>query len=216
MDLSDGSVDDGSAARWLIGEGAAAGIQRPMKDPTIYQDPDSTCSSYYFVGTADAGGVHINSGIINKLVYLLVDGGTHNELTVSAMGIPLVADLLYECQTNLLVPGSDFTDFYNAMTQAAINLGLDATQRENIDQAMRSVHLHPDVNCQATPAPPVNDEWGDAVAITYGQITGYTEAGSLSNAPTCASPIDLSALSGLVTLDFRYHLQTDGGRSETS
>ena len=54
-----------------------------MSDPTKYGDPDHYSKRY--TGTSDNGGVHTNSGIINK-AYLLANGGTHYGVTVNGIG----------------------------------------------------------------------------------------------------------------------------------
>lgn len=59
------------------------------------------------------------------------------------MGISIVADLFYHCQVNLLTSTSDYEDLYAHMTQAAINLGLTTTQRNNINAAMLAVEIDP-------------------------------------------------------------------------
>ena len=186
IDLTNGAGNDSGPARWLIAEDASIGVLRDMSDPPAFGDPDSTCSELYFSGLGDSGGVHINSGILNKLAYLLVDGDTFNGYTITGMGIPLVADLFYEIQTQLLVPGSNFVDVYHAMDQAAVNLGLDPSERANVDDAMRAVEIDPDGNCHPPPPPPINDECAGALPITYGEMIGYTEEGTLSAAPSCA------------------------------
>ena len=55
-----------------------------MSDPTKYGDPDHYSKRY--TGTGDNGGVHTNSGIINKAAYLLANGGTHYGVTVNGIG----------------------------------------------------------------------------------------------------------------------------------
>jgi hypothetical protein len=79
-------------------------------------------SANYWTGSADEGGVHSNSGINNKAVYLMVDGGTFNGKTVTGIGIDKVAKVYYEVQTNLLTSASDYLDLYNALYQGCQNL----------------------------------------------------------------------------------------------
>ena len=55
-----------------------------MSDPAKYGDPDHYSKRY--TGTSDNGGVHTNSGIINKQAYLLANGGTHSGVTVTGIG----------------------------------------------------------------------------------------------------------------------------------
>ena len=57
-----------------------------MANPPAFGDPDRMTSADYYTGTADSGGVHTNSGVNNKAVFLMVDGGTFNGRTVAALG----------------------------------------------------------------------------------------------------------------------------------
>ena len=69
-------------ADYLMGEdafkalraGSQSGI-RSMQSPTQYGHPDHY--SVRYTGTADNGGVHINSGIPNHVFYLAIEGGSH-------------------------------------------------------------------------------------------------------------------------------------------
>ncbi|MCA1624868.1 MAG: M4 family metallopeptidase [Acidobacteria bacterium] len=86
-----------TADTWKIGEQAytpstAGDALRYMDNPhaksgggyTADDDPDHYAERY--TGTADNGGVHINSGIGNKAFYMVAAGGTHHRsgVTVSA------------------------------------------------------------------------------------------------------------------------------------
>lgn len=124
VDLTNGTGTDDAASRWLLGEDATiiGGAIRSMSDPTIYGDPDKMSSINYRTDSGDGGGVHTNSGINNKAVYLMVDGGTFNGRTVTGLGIDKVARIYYEVQTNLLTSGSDYLDLYNALYQGCQNL----------------------------------------------------------------------------------------------
>ena len=73
--------------RWRIGEDVASWTgnnRRSMSDPPLFLDPDRISSTYYVqpvttpTNANDRGGVHTNSGIINKLAYLLTDGDSFN------------------------------------------------------------------------------------------------------------------------------------------
>jgi len=120
---------------------------RKMSDPPWNAQPDRLGSPFYFQpvpnpdDTNDQGGVHTNSGIINKLAYLLTDGGTFNGYTVSSTGLARVIDVLYEVQTNLLVSGAYYYDFYGAIVQAAINRGWSITERNNLARACLAVEI---------------------------------------------------------------------------
>lgn len=142
IDLTNGAGDDSAAVRWIIGEDLPpTGPRRNMADPTAFGDPDRMGSQHFYTGPIDDGGVHTNSGVGNKLAYLLTDGGTFNGFTIDGLGISLAADLMYECQTNLLSPSANYFDLYDAIVQASVNLGFTAGQRLDVDNAGRAVEI---------------------------------------------------------------------------
>src|SRR5687768_800370 len=122
-DQTNGQGNDTAGVKWQMGEDVSGlGTFRDMSDPTALGDPDKMSSLYYFFDEDDSGGVHHNSGINNKAMYLLVDGGTFNGKTVTALGWDKTAAIYYEAQTNLLISGSDYSDLYNILQQACSNL----------------------------------------------------------------------------------------------
>ncbi len=133
VDLTNTGGNDSPSVRWLLGEDI--GAIRNMADPTQFQDPDSKCSPFWYAGSGDNGGVHTNSGVGNKLCYLLTDGDIFKDVEIQGMGISAAAELFYEVQTNLLIPASDYADLHIAVTQAAINLGWTQQERLNLEYA---------------------------------------------------------------------------------
>ncbi|HAV62731.1 MAG TPA: hypothetical protein DCY13_10230, partial [Verrucomicrobiales bacterium] len=111
IDLTNGAGTDTAGVRWDMGEDLPNGRLRSMSDPTARNDPDRLGSPLYVAPVAnpnggdDFGGVHSNSGVNNKLAFLLVDGDTFNGQTVTGMGIAPVADLYYQANANLLTSG---------------------------------------------------------------------------------------------------------------
>jgi Zn-dependent metalloprotease len=148
IDLSNSIGNDSPAVRWQIGEDLTAigGTIRDMKNPPAYECPDTMSSSYYYNGTADYGGVHTNSGVGNKLCYLLTDGDTFNGYTVTGFGIDKAAQLFYECQTHLLNSGSDYEDLYFTLLNAADNLGFSQNDKDNIENACAAVEIKTSYN----------------------------------------------------------------------
>ena len=158
FDLTNGVGNDGADVRWKIGEELPTGAVRDMADPTLFNDPDSMWSSLYEDGLDDAmqvvdsGGVHSNSGVSNKAAYLMTDGGTFNNITVTGMGIEKVARLYYEVLTNMLTSGSDYLDLYDALYQACSNMvgsnGFNNLHCQEVREATQAVrmHLQPIVN----------------------------------------------------------------------
>lgn len=141
IDLINGAGNDAPAVRWLMGEDLPIGAIRNMANPPDYGDPDRMGSPYYSANIGDVGGVHYNSGVANKLCYLLTDGASFNGRTVTGMGMSRIADLFYECQTNLLTSASDYQDLYIALLQAADNLGFTQAEKNNLVEACLAVEL---------------------------------------------------------------------------
>ncbi len=129
VDQTNGRGTDTPEVRWLIGEDVPGmGAIRNMADPTQdldgdgYADPDRMTSPHYWIESSDSGGVHINSGVNNKAVFLMTDGDHFNGKEVEGIGMEKVAKIYYEVQTNLLTSGSDYFDLYHALQQACANL----------------------------------------------------------------------------------------------
>jgi Zn-dependent metalloprotease len=153
-----GGFDDPSL-RWLIGEALPDYTLRSMSDPPAYGNPDRLGSTLVTPPPAtpsqwnDYGGVHNNSGINNKLCYLLTDGGSFNGQAITGKGIAAVANLYYEVNANLLTPAADWVDLFNALMQAALNLGWSAADRENLRNACTAVEIGIYVVDQASTCP---------------------------------------------------------------
>jgi hypothetical protein len=90
----------------------------------------------------DDGGVHNNSGVGNKLCFLLCDGGTFNGFPINPLGNANTLELFYEVNSNLLTPASDWLDLNFAMRQAAINLGYFSLSRDNVGYACDAVEIN--------------------------------------------------------------------------
>jgi hypothetical protein len=134
--------------RWNLGENLPIyGTLRNMADPTIYGDPDRMGSDKFYTGSGDNGGVHINSGVNNKAAYLMVDGGTFNGKTVTAIGMTKAAKIYYHAQTNLLTSSSDYLDLYIALNQACQNLvgtaaGITSSDCVSVQNATQAVEMN--------------------------------------------------------------------------
>lgn len=121
-----------SADTWKIGEdaytpGTAGDALRYMNDPhlapnsgyTANDDPDHYSERY--TGSADSGGVHINSGIGNKVFYLAAVGGTHHfsGVTVTGMGTTDAARVWYRALTSYMTSSTNFSGARTATISAA-------------------------------------------------------------------------------------------------
>lgn len=123
-----------SADTWKIGEGAytpatAGDALRYMNEPhlkaggsyTPNDDPDHYSERY--TGTADNGGVHINSGIGNKAFYLVAKGGTHsNGGSMVGIGADKAAAIWYRALTAYMTSSTNFRGARTATLNAAAAL----------------------------------------------------------------------------------------------
>lgn len=90
-----GALHDGN---WTVGEANGNAFRSLMDPPSINNDPDHYSNYVPRPGDAanDFGGVHTNSGILNKAAYLLTIGDTHpNGITVEGIGPDKVGRLMY-------------------------------------------------------------------------------------------------------------------------
>jgi Zn-dependent metalloprotease len=122
---------------WMIGEGLPGAANAPLRDmanphlksaagtskfnpgagwssandgqPDHWKDyvkrNTALCSQLYL---EDNGCVHINSGILNKMAYLIAEGGTHGDTTITGIGKAKLGRVAYRTLTVNLNSGSGF------------------------------------------------------------------------------------------------------------
>lgn len=133
-------------ADYLIGEdiytpSVSGDALRSMSNPTLYGDPDHYSKRY--TGTSDNGGVHTNSGIINKAAYLIAVGGTHYGVTVSGIGPDKLAAIVYRANTVYLTSNSSFSQARAAFIQSASDLyGTSSTAKTTVTNAFTAVGIN--------------------------------------------------------------------------
>ncbi len=114
-----------NSLRWLSGEDdpAFGGAIRDMWNPNCYGDPGKVSDTAQYVCTEDDnGGVHTNSGIPNHEFSLLVDGGTYNGVTVTALGLTKATHLFWHAMITYQGPTSNFFDHADSMEQSCFDL----------------------------------------------------------------------------------------------
>ncbi len=146
-DQTNGLGTDTAGVKWQIGEDISdLGTIRNMSDPAAFGDPDKMSSANYDESEEDNGGVHHNSGVNSKAVFLMVDGGSFNGKTVTALGWTKTAAIYYEVNTNLLSSGADYSDLYYALQQACTNLigqkGITAGDCTEVKDAVDAVEMN--------------------------------------------------------------------------
>jgi thermolysin len=119
---------------------------RSMSDPAAHGDPDHY--SRRFTGTADNGGVHINSGIPNHAFYLAIEGGTNRTSGLSVQGVGAanreqIERVFYRAFTQLLPANATFSVARAATIQAARDLfGQNSAAERAVTQAWTAVGVN--------------------------------------------------------------------------
>ncbi|PLT28898.1 M4 family metallopeptidase [Peribacillus deserti] len=114
---------------------------RSMSNPAAYGDPDHYSKRY--TGTADNGGVHTNSGIINKAAYLIAAGGTHYGVTVQGIGVDKLGAIFYRANTIYLTSSSTFSQAKAALVQSAADLyGASSAEKTSVTNAFNAVGVN--------------------------------------------------------------------------
>lgn len=127
----------GSGIRWQMGEDATSfgGAIRDMYSPECYNDPSARNSGDYWCNTGDNGGVHINSGLVNRTYSLLVDGGTLNGTTVAAIGMTKALHIFFHAADNYMGRVTDFSAWAVMLEQSTQDLtGVNLTALTLLDQ----------------------------------------------------------------------------------
>jgi bacillolysin len=139
--------NDSPGVAWQMGEDVSGlGAIRDLREPPLFDQPDKMSSTFYTQDIFDNGGVHTNSGINNKAGYLMVNGGTFNGKTVSALGWEKTAAIYYKVNTDLLVSGADYSDLYFALQTACSSLigqkGITAANCVEVRDAIDAVEMN--------------------------------------------------------------------------
>ena len=133
---------------WKVGEdcwtpATAGDALRYMDNPhlasnsgfTADDDPDHYSERY--TGGGDNGGVHINSGIPNKVFYLLAAGGTHHRGgSMTGIGVGDAERIWYKALSTYMTSSTNFAGARTATLNAATALfGSNSTQANAVAQA---------------------------------------------------------------------------------
>jgi Zn-dependent metalloprotease len=129
---------------------------RNMEDPHKEGDPCHYTERY--TGTSDNGGVHINSGIMNKVFMLLAfavtNGRNHkdvelngaNATTVNAIGLADAAKIAYDADTKYCTASDTYARVANAwMNAAKARYGAGTVQAQQTFNAWKASGVTPTV-----------------------------------------------------------------------
>jgi thermolysin len=163
---------------WLMGEnGTTSGTGfRSMQSPTAYGDPDTYGGSNWVnvIGCTpsdfnDYCGVHTNSGVGNKWFYLLSDGGTHNGVTVTGLGVANAIDIAYRANMFYWTEFSTYSEAAYGTVTAADDLDGTGAWAEQVRNAWEAVGV-------AMPAPQLVFSYPGGIPslLTPGEETTFT------------------------------------------
>lgn len=137
-------------ADYIMGEDISRALQagaidgdRSLENPALYGDPDHYSRRY--IGTADNGGVHTNSGIANHAFYLAIEGGVNRTSGLSVQGVGAanrdqIEKVFYRAFVFLMPPNSTFATARAATIQAARDLyGTNSNAERAVTQAWTAV-----------------------------------------------------------------------------
>lgn len=160
VDLKMTPGDEAGSSKWLLGEALNGPTQfgpvRSMSSPNDFGDPQTYGGAYWFNATPgvdeDNGGVHYNSGVANKLAYLIADGtgaGTFNGYNIAGLDL-LKSEQLWYRVMHLLSSGADYRELRLALTSACQefigHLGFTVSDCAQVQKAINAVQLPPAVS----------------------------------------------------------------------
>ena len=108
---------------------------RNMANPNEFGDPDTYNGTNWYTGTADNGGVHTNSGVINYCFYLLTVGGSGtndigNAFNVTGVNITDAAKIFYRAESVYMTSSTNYAGARTACIQAAKDIFGSGSQQE--------------------------------------------------------------------------------------
>ncbi|SFA98211.1 Por secretion system C-terminal sorting domain-containing protein [Flavobacterium swingsii] len=116
---------------WLIGEDierrSGHTALRSMSNPNAEGQPDTYKGTSWYAGTADSGGVHTNSGVLNHWFYILSVGksGTNDigsAFNVTGITIDKASKIAYRLESVYLTANSTYANARTSGIQSAIDL----------------------------------------------------------------------------------------------
>lgn len=107
-----------ASRRWLVGEDLGGAGIRDMWSPACYGDPERVSDGRYFCSEDDNGGVHTNSGVINRAYALSVDGFG----PWPALGLVRASHLWWRAMSVYQVPTTDFSAHADLIELACADL----------------------------------------------------------------------------------------------
>ena len=220
----------GASGNWMIGENIGAAF-RNMANPNQFSQPDTYLGTFWYTGTADNGGVHTNSGVLNFWFYLLSAGGNGtNDIgsvyTVAGIGIDAAAAIAYRTNTVYLVSSSNYASARTLSIQAATDLyGAGSAEVIATTNAWYAVGIGAAYNSCSTPSGLASSgltntdatvSWtAVSGAVSYDVDYKTTASSTWTNAATAttATTVTISGLTLATAYDWRVRTNCSAGSS---
>jgi len=174
---------------WEMGHQTNSPI-RSVSNPNAFSQPDTYEGTFWFDHTNctpvpgappngnDLCGVHTNSGVQNHWFFLLSQGGTHNGVSVSGIGMEKAARIAYRNHTVYLTQNADYADARSGSIQAAGDLyGLCSSEVLQVRNAWAAVDVgNPGNACLVITGGNTIciDYPGDGITLKANTQNGYT------------------------------------------
>ncbi len=205
---------------WQMAENSINGFSglrdmaNPSSDQVLVKQPDTYLGNFWYTGSEDNGGVHINSGVQNYWFYLLSEGGQvmndfGDEYGITGIGIDKAAQIAYKTLTEYLFPSATYVDARELSIEAAKELfGAGSAEAGACEMAWCAVGLgacnampqddksltvvFPNGNEQFFPGETVEVQWTsegtiEQVRIDYSGDGGVTYKSLFANVPNSGS-----------------------------
>lgn len=142
---------DSAGLTWLIADQIVIGTGKPFRslsNPKLYNNPRYYYGQYFYTGSGDNGGVHINSGVQNYWFYLLTQGGSgvreldQKPFNVTGIGMHKGGMIAYQNLTAYLNSFSEYVDAcYLSIDAAKQIFGNNSDEVRQVQNAWYAVGL---------------------------------------------------------------------------
>jgi Zn-dependent metalloprotease len=122
----------------------------------VIGQPDTYLGEFWYPGGYDHGGIHMNSGVINKWFYILTNGESgindnNDNYNISGIGMSKSMKIVYHTMTSGLLNSSQFTDVRESTIESAIALfGYCSIEHQRTIDAWYAVGIGGLNECQMT------------------------------------------------------------------
>ena len=140
---------------WTMGEDTSMGALRNFANPSskstkIGKMPDRLFSPNFYCGSADNAGVHHNSTVITKGLYLAVAGGDHNGCTITGIGKDKILPVYYKALTSYISSSANFYSASSALQKACSDLyGQSSNECDTVKRAIQATEIDQQGPCSS-------------------------------------------------------------------